>query len=172
MRARATSRASTRPDGRSRGRSCTWRTRCCTRTLRAPTPSGGGTERPGRDRPEHVARRAGDRRSEEDAAAARRVDGALNRWFLDPVFGRGYPEDLREWYGFEGEPPKPAPPDVIGVNYYFRQLVRAEPGSSLGAVQVEPEGVPKTDMGWEIHPDGLRDVLVRVRDEYSRRCSP
>ena len=104
--------------------------------------------------------------SEEDAAAAHRVDGALNRWFLDPVFGRGYPEDLREWYGFEGEPPAPVPPDVIGVNYYFRQLVCAEPGSWLGAVQVEPEGVPKTDMGWEIHPDGLRDVLARVRDDY------
>jgi beta-glucosidase len=104
--------------------------------------------------------------SPEDAAAATRVDGALNRWFLDAVFGRGYPADLREWYAFEGEAPKPVPPDVLGVNYYFRQLVRADAGNSFGAVQVEPEGVPTTDMGWEIHPDGLRDVLARVRDEY------
>jgi beta-glucosidase len=104
--------------------------------------------------------------STEDSAAATRVDGALNRWFLDAVFGRGYPADLRAWYAFEGEAPKPAPPDLLGVNYYFRQLVRADAGNSFGAVQVEPEGVPKTDMGWEIHPDGLRDVLARVRDEY------
>jgi beta-glucosidase len=104
--------------------------------------------------------------SAEDAAAARRVDGGLNRWFLDAVFGRGYPADMREWYAFEGEPPSPAPPDLIGVNYYFRQLVREEAGNTFGAVQVHPEGVPKSDMGWEIHPDGLRDVLVRVRDEY------
>ena len=103
----------------------------------------------------------------EDAAAARRVDGSLNRWFLDAVFGRGYPDDMREWYAFEGDAPKPAPPDLVGVNYYFRQLVRADDGNSFGAVQVQPEGVPKTDMGWEIHPDGLRDVLARVHDEYA-----
>jgi beta-glucosidase len=103
----------------------------------------------------------------EDAAAARRVDGGLNRWFLDAVFGRGYPDDMREWYAFEGDAPKTAPPDLVGVNYYFRQLVRADDGNSLGAVQVQPEGVPKTDMGWEIHPDGLRDILARVRDEYA-----
>jgi beta-glucosidase len=103
----------------------------------------------------------------EDAAAALRVDGGLNRWFLDAVFGRGYPDDMREWYAFEGEAPKPALPDLVGVNYYFRQLVRADEGNSFGAVQVQPEGVPKTDMGWEIHPDGLRDVLARVRDEYA-----
>src|SRR4029079_7462163 len=35
----------------------------------------------------------------EDIAAAARHDGAFNRWFLDPVFGRGYPEDLVAWYG-------------------------------------------------------------------------
>jgi beta-glucosidase len=104
--------------------------------------------------------------SEEDAAAARRVDGGLNRWFLDSVFGRGYPEDMRTWYAFDGDAPAPPPPDFVGVNYYFRQIVRAATGNSFGAVQVQPEGVQTTDMGWEVHPDGLRDVLARVRDEY------
>jgi beta-glucosidase len=104
--------------------------------------------------------------AEEDAAAARRIDGAVNRWFLDAVFGRGYPADMREWFAFEGEAPSPAAPDLVGVNYYFRQIVRAEHGNSLGAAQVEPEGVPKSDMGWEIHPDGLRDVLERVQSDY------
>jgi beta-glucosidase len=103
----------------------------------------------------------------EDAAAARRVDGGLNRWFLDAVFGRGYPDDMREWYAFDGDAPKPSAPDLVGVNYYFRQLVRAADGNSFGAVQVQPEGVPRTDMGWEIHPDGLSDVLARVRGEYA-----
>ena len=36
---------------------------------------------------------------EEDAAAARRHDGAFNRWFLDPVFRARYPEDMLAWYG-------------------------------------------------------------------------
>jgi beta-glucosidase len=105
--------------------------------------------------------------SEEDEAAAKRVDGALNRWFLDAVFGRGYPGDMRDWYSFDGEAPTPPPVDFIGVNYYFRQIVRAEPGNAIGAAQVPPSGVPTSDMGWEIHPDGLRDVLVRVRDDYA-----
>jgi beta-glucosidase len=104
--------------------------------------------------------------SEDDAAAARRIDGALNRWFLDAVFGRGYPADMREWFAFEGDAPSPAAPDFVGINYYFRQFVRADPGNSLGAAQVHPQGVPITDMGWEIHPDGLRDVLARVQSEY------
>ncbi len=73
---------------------------------------------------------------------------------------------MRSWYAFDGDAPSPAASDVIGVNYYFRQIVRAATGNTLGAEQVEPAGVPTTDMGWEIHPQGLRDVLVRVRDEY------
>ena len=104
--------------------------------------------------------------SDEDAAAARRVDGGLNRWFLDSVFGRGYPDDMREWYAFEGDAPEPPQVDFVGVNYYFRQIVRADAGNSFGAVQVQPSGVQTTDMGWEVHPDGLRDVLARVRDDY------
>jgi beta-glucosidase len=41
----------------------------------------------------------GDR--DEDAAAARREDGHHNRWWLDPVFGRGLPADMIEGYGVE-----------------------------------------------------------------------
>src|SRR5205085_5150679 len=37
--------------------------------------------------------------SEADVAAARRVDGYLNRWYLDPLFGRGYPRDMVELFG-------------------------------------------------------------------------
>jgi beta-glucosidase len=105
--------------------------------------------------------------SDEDAAAARRLDGSLNRWFLDAVFDRGYPDDIREWYAFDGEAPRPPAPNFLGLNYYFRQIVRADPGNYLGAAQVQPEGVATTDMGWEIHPDGLREALRRARDEYA-----
>ena len=37
--------------------------------------------------------RAGDRLA-EDIAAAERADGHTNRWWLDPVFGRGFPADM------------------------------------------------------------------------------
>jgi beta-glucosidase len=104
--------------------------------------------------------------SEEDVAAARRVDGHLIRWFFDCAFGRGYPDDIRELYGFTEDSPPGPPLDFVGVNYYFRQVVRHEPGSYLGAVQVPVPGARTTAMGWEIHPDGLRDILARVRRDY------
>jgi len=105
--------------------------------------------------------------ADDDVAAARRVDGSLNRWFFDAVFGRGYPDDMREWYAFDGAAPRPPELDFVGLNYYFRQIVRADAGNYLGAVQVEPEGADKTDMGWEIHAPGLRTALERVRAEYA-----
>ncbi len=105
--------------------------------------------------------------AEEDVAAARRVDGHLIRWFFDSAFGRGYPDDMREWYGFTDEAPPGLPLDFVGVNYYFRQIVRHDPGHWLGAVQVPVEGARTTAMGWEIHPDGLRDILERVRLDYA-----
>lgn len=37
----------------------------------------------------------------EDVEAARRLDGHTNRWWLDPVHGRGFPADMREVYGVE-----------------------------------------------------------------------
>ncbi len=36
-----------------------------------------------------------------DVAAARRADGHTNRWWLDPIHGRGYPQDMVELYGVE-----------------------------------------------------------------------
>lgn len=39
--------------------------------------------------------------SEADRAAARRMDGHVNRWWLDPVHGRGFPADMREVYGVD-----------------------------------------------------------------------
>jgi beta-glucosidase len=66
-----------------------------------------------------------------------------------------------------------APLDFLGVNYYTRHVVRAGggdggpspwPGSrDVGFVK---RGRPLTDMGWEIDPDGLAEVLVRLRREY------
>lgn len=39
--------------------------------------------------------------AEADHEAARRMDGHVNRWWLDPVHGRGFPADMREVYGVD-----------------------------------------------------------------------
>ena len=110
--------------------------------------------------------------AEADLEAARVVDGRLNRWFLDPILGDGYPADTTEHFAPEAPPIDDgdlaaiaAPLDFVGVNYYTRYVVdeRAvtEPLSS-----VRVPGASYTDMGWEVHPRGLRCVLQRLQADY------
>ncbi|GLW63683.1 beta-glucosidase [Actinomadura rubrobrunea] len=110
---------------------------------------------------------------DEDVRAAVRADGHVNRWWLDPVHGRGYPADMIEVYGVE--PPVragdleaiAAPVEYDGLNYYFRQIVEDDPtGPVPYARQVPVPGARVTAMGWEVHAPGLTELLLRLRDEY------
>ncbi|MFG2894192.1 GH1 family beta-glucosidase [Streptomyces sp. NPDC048248] len=114
--------------------------------------------------------------SEADAAAARRMDGHTNRWWLDPVHGRGFPADMREVYGVElperaGDPQIIAQPlDWLGLNYYFPAVVTAEPsGPPPHARQVRRLHVPRTGMDWEIDAGGIETLLLRLTHEYAPR---
>lgn len=108
-----------------------------------------------------------------DLAAARRADGHINRWWLDPILGRGYPQDMVELYGVE-LPVRPgdletiaAPLDWLGLNYYFRQIVTADPdGPAPHAQQVSVPGARLTHMDWEVHAEGLEQLLLRLTGEY------
>jgi beta-glucosidase len=109
----------------------------------------------------------------EDIAAARRGDGHTNRWWLDPIHGRGYPQDMVEVYGVE--PPIRGndldviaqPLDCLGVNYYFREIAQDNPTGVIPRVTaVREPGALETAMGWEVYPQGLEDILVRVADDY------
>jgi beta-glucosidase len=109
----------------------------------------------------------------EDIAAARRADGHTNRWWLDPVFGRGYPADMVATYGMEppvrdGDLEKiAAPTDFLGVNYYFRQVVTDDPtGPAPFAKQVPVPGAHVTAMDWEVHAESLERLLLWVSEEY------
>ncbi|WP_097934915.1 MULTISPECIES: GH1 family beta-glucosidase [unclassified Streptomyces] len=110
---------------------------------------------------------------EADLAAARRADGHINRWWLDPILGRGYPQDMVEEYGVE-LPVRPGdletiatPLDWLGLNYYYRQVVTADPdGTAPHAKQVSVPGARLTHMDWEVHADGLEQLLLRLTGEY------
>jgi beta-glucosidase len=112
----------------------------------------------------------------EDLAAARRMDGHTNRWWLDPVHGRGFPADMREVYGVE-LPERPgdleviaAPLDWLGLNYYFPATVtddRTAPAPHARTVR-RPD-VPRTGMDWEIDPTGIETLLLRLTGEYGAR---
>src|SRR5213076_3329768 len=110
---------------------------------------------------------------ERDVAAARRADGYLNRWFLDPLHGRGYPADMVETYGKLLDQSCAAELagwngglDFLGVNYYTRRLVRASDAPPLRLANVNVSAAQHTEMGWEVYPDGLREILGRVHADY------
>ncbi len=119
--------------------------------------------------------------SEADKAACRELDGTFNRWYLDPLFGRGYPEDIVRFHRANGHLPdgempfvKPGDMDVVardidflGVNYYSRAIVRSAhvpEADNLPPTAVASE--EKTDMGWEVCPEGLLTILRRVHADY------
>ncbi|HEU4852883.1 MAG TPA: GH1 family beta-glucosidase [Telluria sp.] len=110
----------------------------------------------------------------EDVAAMRRHDGLRNRWFLDPLYGRGYPADVLERCAADAPVVKEGdleiiarPTDFLGVNYYFPEIVAHEDGAGpLDARIVEREGVPRTAFGWEVSPEGMADLVRRVEQDY------
>jgi beta-glucosidase len=116
--------------------------------------------------------------NDADRLAARRFDGVFNRWFLDPLFRGCYPEDtvadrVRRGHVKSDLPfvqdgdlrAIAAPMDFLGVNYYSRVVVRADAAGDPVAVPLRPQ-TPQTEMGWEIFPGGLHDLLVRIWREY------
>ena len=110
----------------------------------------------------------------EDVAAAWQVDGEANRWFLDPIFRGSYPPDLLERNELavpviqDGDlAAMAAPIDFLGVNNYFRFIVSAGADGPRMERHAEHQ---HTDMGWEVYPDGLRQLLVRVTRDYAPRA--
>ena len=113
--------------------------------------------------------------SAADAAAAQRHDGTRNRWFLDPLYGRGYPEDVLALMGAQapvihaGDLQTIATPaDFLGVNYYFPEVVADAPGQGVTQSRiVESDDVERTAFGWEVSPQGMVDLLERVQRDYA-----
>ncbi|HEY5873614.1 MAG TPA: family 1 glycosylhydrolase, partial [Gaiellaceae bacterium] len=110
--------------------------------------------------------------SPADIEAARRLDGSRNRWFLEPVLGLGYPSDMLEHYASilpaieDGDLETiGARLDFLGVNYYSRSVVRAGQDPA-DPVAIDLDGAERTEMGWEVYPHGLRDLLVRLHRDY------
>jgi beta-glucosidase len=113
--------------------------------------------------------------TDADREAARLSGEYVNRWFLDPVLKGSYPDDMRALYEervgplqLDGLDTIATPSDFVGVNYYTRRVMRAAPGREPFPWDVEPArpGVPVTDVGWEIVPECLTDLLMTLKQEY------
>jgi len=114
--------------------------------------------------------------SPADIDAARRSDGFMNRWFLNPIFKGSYPEDMVELFSRSFELPVTEkedatiiaePIDFLGINNYTRVLVEAsgDENAFMGN-PVNPQGPEYTEMGWEVYPQGLYELLTRVHRDY------
>jgi beta-glucosidase len=115
---------------------------------------------------------------EADAVAARGSDGYTNRWFLDAIVRGGYPADMLELFERLTGPLtsiQPGDPDVVGtpvdflgINYYTRRVIAAgtADGGLPWTVQPASADVPHTDTGWEMTPECLTELLIRVRTDY------
>jgi beta-glucosidase len=121
--------------------------------------------------------------SEEDRLAAERAHAITNVWFLEPALRGKYPDALtflpEKVMGMKSADTEKmrAPLDFIGINLYYRTIV-----SSPSAIEriahaqdwlfpvkmTGGEQGPKTDIGWEVWPQALYDVVMRITRDYNR----
>ncbi len=112
--------------------------------------------------------------SPEDQKAAEFGDALFNGWYLGGVCKGQYPKLLTGWLApylpanYEADMTVVSRPlDWLGINYYTRGLYKAstQPGRPVDQVKGPLE---KTDIGWEIYPQGLTDLLARVSRDYTK----
>ena len=131
-----------------------------------------------------------------DLDAARRIDGQFNRWFLDPIFRAQYPQDIFDEIADDALRAAilpgdleviSTPIDTLGVNYYHGEFVggHAPGGPADRAATRPPTGAASRrsprrrassgtsgacrarPCSWEVQPEGLTRLLVRVSEEYA-----
>jgi beta-glucosidase len=100
-----------------------------------------------------------------------------NDSFLNPLFGREWPEELLQQIGDKGLMRREGdlalcaqPLDFMGLNYYTRSIAQAPVSASEMArgFRFVPPQAPKrlTDIGWEIYPEGLTRVVQNLQRQW------
>ena len=108
----------------------------------------------------------------EDVEAAKRMDILLNRLFIEPTLGRGYPQDnfvLMDKLHLHSKAWKYTEKmqfnfDFIGIQNYFAVTVKYNPLIPIlqaSEVKAATRKVPHTAMGWEINADSFYRMLKR-----------
>ncbi|MFQ3610613.1 MAG: GH1 family beta-glucosidase [Fimbriimonadales bacterium] len=111
--------------------------------------------------------------SPQDQLIATLWHNFINRYFLDPIFRGEYPQAVLSFIG-EFAPPIEegdmetiqTPIDFVGVNYYTRNVLTYDATDAFGSRSVPQEGKRYTEMGWEVYPEGLYEIMRWVQEEY------
>ena len=104
----------------------------------------------------------------QDVAKAKLDDGLILRFYMDALYKGFYPQDVIAHLGADAPQVQPGDlatiaqnNDFLGVNYYTRNF------SSCGNPwDVASTGNTVTDMGWEVYPQGLTELLFRLHNDY------
>jgi beta-glucosidase len=106
--------------------------------------------------------------SDADRALAELEWARSVQWFMDPIFKGRYPELALRAHGANAPEVREGdfdiirqPLDFLGVNYYFRHFASTETPP-----RTAPGELGFTDMGWEIYPQGLTELLLKLKGEY------
>ena len=109
----------------------------------------------------------------EDQAAAAVQDAIFNRWFIEGITRGTYPAEALAGLaphmptGWEADMALIGQKlDWLGVNYYTRHIHAAAPGAPWPATREVPGPLAKTQMGWEIYPEGLEGFLTRLARDH------
>lgn len=109
-----------------------------------------------------------------DREAARQADGNGLRWYVEALLRGEYPVEF--WTAMGADVPKVLPGDMqamrvpmdfLGINYYTR--VKASAGAPY---DVKSGGLEVTDMGWEVYPQGITNLLLRLHRDYADEGLP
>ncbi len=108
---------------------------------------------------------------QRDVVALRKADALMNRLFIEPVLGMGYPVDdlpvLKKLYRYfqEGDEAKLAFDfDFVGLQNYTREIIRSSfftPYIGASIVSAKDRKVPLTEMNWEVYPDSIYESIKK-----------
>jgi beta-glucosidase len=111
-----------------------------------------------------------------DMLAVNNADGYSNRWFLDPVLKGSYPVDMLNLFSkyvhsfdfiHQGDLEVISTAcDFFGINFYSRGLVEYN-GASDFLFKNSYSDYSQTAMGWDISPDEFKELIHRLRREYT-----
>ena len=112
---------------------------------------------------------------EEDIDACNRGMGWFIEWFFDPVFKGRYPEFMVNWFEKKGVSLTledgdldviSQPVDFVGINYYTGSVGRYKENEDLFDLEKIDIGYEKTDIDWNVYPEGFYKVLCKLKDQY------
>jgi beta-glucosidase len=116
---------------------------------------------------------AAEKGAEHDAAKTL-SDGLFNDWYLGGVFKGAYPKDVLDGLGSymperwqDDMATISTPIDWLGINYYTRAVVAHDAKALWPHIKDVGGDLPRTDMGWEIYPEGLYQLLTYVEQTYA-----